>query len=338
MKTKIIDRINSILDLSSASSKSEAAIRRFECDVGSYLIQCIEDDEYPIPMSDEWKQILMENTPRILTLPKNSNTFFMLLSRLWIRVKRLFKKEIQSEDLALTLTEFYEMDIEFLEYIASKVNYIDGAFNGISPDSYPEHNSDWAQNKINFTQRCILLGLAQKWDEDNTDQHELWQAGELLAKVANDGSPTTIAEVLHYLTICCQQELLDGSVDTLCRFIKEANEDKNGNVLDTLYKAHKQYEKLIDEGWEPEKWEIDNMAMSLDILLKFFMDNDFKLMYEIGEKLDIDVNQATDQFRYSGTPFVSDHEFKHVKVLAPGWNHNDQVLVRAKVREIKGGK
>jgi hypothetical protein len=122
--------------------------------------------------------------------------------------------------------------------------------------------------------------------------------------------------------------------DTLQDFIVRANADEHGNLLDNLVLADKTYMDLRSEGWEPDRWEIENAPMTISLLLEFLRGEELTPKHIIDARLEISLREAQENYRYSGSPFEASADSKTVTVQAPGWEYRGKQLIRPKVREI----
>jgi len=112
------------------------------------------------------------------------------------------------------------------------------------------------------------------------------------------------------------------------------NDDKSGNVLDNLLLSQITYNSMLDDGWKPDRWEVENLPMSIGMLLDFLEKKGFRQINTVGDVLEINLQDATEKYRYRGSPFLSPNDLKKVKVVIPGWEFKDTLIIRPKVSEV----
>ena len=285
------------------------------------LLSCIEGNEYQLEVA-------------IVALQRG----FPYQLQPWQRLKlSIITKWRRRNDITVIIEKLLVLDGidgEFAYNVKEFIAMIDDLFQEDPGQCRIIEYPPWIKEKTRLFYRCVLQGIMSAWSHDNSDQPKLWKTSERLEKLLDNGSPWALSQVFSQLLITgLYQRVVDTSADKLVEFFIEANEDINGNLLDNFVLARNTYSELLEEGWKPDRWEIENFPMAIDLYFTFMENIGIKQVTAIGEKFMINLGQALEEYRYSGSPFASPEDKKQVIVIAPGWNNQDEVIVRPKVRE-----
>lgn len=254
--------------------------------------------------------------------------------RLMIRVSQLQKK--LSIAAVQQLKDTYGLDQSFSDFIQSVSDEINSALilqKPLPSISFPEA---WQLPKIALCKRAILLKLSKGWEKESIDEPIFWKASGLLKKITG-GSFFGVEQAFYELLLLItetKQAAIQGN--PLSDFFISANDDKSGNILDNLILSQATYQALLDDGWQPDRWELENMPMSIGMFIDFMRKSGFNQRNDIGDVIEIGLKEATENYRYRGSPFISSDELKRVKVIVPGWEQSGELIVRPKVNEITG--
>ena len=254
--------------------------------------------------------------------------------RAWF-VAKLRWGEAQQRARAEQATTAYQVDDEFVRQVAQAVSDLDR----IHQHGKPVERLAWKQTCRSIREsalfgRSVFVGLRALWNEEESSEPILWRIGAALASLAEVGSDFAITEAMGLLVILGLARLMaKAKTDTLRDFVAQANDDANGNLLDNLVLAERTYQDLVADGWEPDRWEIENLPISIDLFLRFMTQAGLEQREEIDHRLEINLSEAQENYRYSGSPFLSSDDCKKVVVLAPGWVYQGELVVRPKVRE-----
>jgi hypothetical protein len=113
---------------------------------------------------------------------------------------------------------------------------------------------------------------------------------------------------------------------------KKMNSSEYGNLLDNVAQSEKQIKDLKAKGWEPPP-EAENCAISVRMFYNFLKKFGIFPIIEIGSAFQINLGQS-ENYDYEGSEFKDGKEIKNVKVYAPGWTYQKDIISRTKVREI----
>jgi len=243
--------------------------------------------------------------------------------------------EAKQRERAMQILAAYQIDDEFVGQVGQSVSDLDQIHQYGEPGELAWiYIGGSAENRALFG-RSVLLGLRRLWSEEESDEPILWRASSVLESIAENGSHCAVTDALARLVILGLVALVGESpADTLRDFLVQANDDANRNLLDNLVLAERTYRELVDGGWKPDRWEIENLPMTVNLYLKFMTQMGVKQTGEIGRRLQITLREAQEDYRYLGSPFTSSEEQKEVVVQTPGWTYRGELIVRPKVREV----
>jgi hypothetical protein len=253
--------------------------------------------------------------------------------RLKILFSSLRKKTLLNETTE-KLISTYGIDDALIAYVNEvSTGIVESAHKNFS-FSISELPDEWSLPQEILAKRAILISVSRAWTQENTDEPILWKLSAVLQTLAS--APFYEVSTALFQLITAAQNVQANSVmpNTSTTFIADLNEDKAGNVLDNLYLSYIGYQSLLEEGWQPERWEVENLPMSISLFLDFLRKNGFVQVKEIGDIMQIGLNDANELYRYRGSPFQSSDDIKKVKVIIPGWKKDDELVIRPKVNEI----
>lgn len=257
----------------------------------------------------------------------------------YLRLKRKLRKQpLSQEEINILVQRFYSMyqvDEIFRSQATSSAKYITSLFDQAKLTENDENQIYLKQSRDRLFLRCLLLKVSNYWDKENCDQPILWKVGEILKDIASCTSSQKMMAATNSLKIIgLQERAIAKNENPVEIFLSNANDEKSGSILDNLLISLHSFKALEDNGWEPDRWEIENLPIALDLLIQYLMKNGYCPEGAIGEEIMIGLQDSLENFRYTGTPFVDQTDKKRVKVLAPGWKFQDRLIVRPKVREI----
>lgn len=252
--------------------------------------------------------------------------------RIPFQIMRLQKKKLLT-GFVRRLQAVYGLDEEFSGLVKQSSAGINAAVVSGKVLAAPEFPEDWRFPEITLAKRAILLNLSRAWAPENTDEPILWKVSASLHSISGC-SFYAISAAFAQTCLAASVPQNAGSKDTISSFFVELNDDKAGNILDNLLLSQATYQSLLDEGWQPDRWEVENLPMSIGMLLDFMAKNGFNQVELIGNVLEINLKTATENYRYRGSPFLSADDLKKVKVTVPGWEMNGELVIRPKVTEI----
>lgn len=233
------------------------------------------------------------------------------------------------------LLDQYMVDDEFMNNVSKFLTRINQLYQDETNQFEELELPLWSREKTRLFHRCILQGMMIAWSKDQSDQPIQWNISERLEQLLDNGSPSAISEGFYQLMLVgLSRRVTQSSTDTLLEFLEESNEDKNGNLLDNFYLAKDSYAKLIKDGWEPDRWEIENLPLVIDLYFSFMKSIGLNQNTNLGDVFEISLKQALEEYRYNGSPFDSSDDKKNVIVIAPGWTYQEEAVVRPKVREV----
>ena len=254
-------------------------------------------------------------------------------------ILQILKLKIRKPAVEISIQEIldlYQLDQEFLDYIRLMIQAIDALvqlkpFQGVI-DVYKFQSN---QAKMRLARRTILQGLVECWDEDHCSEPILWKSREKLSEIISSRNETVLCETIDRIALTgfsCQSAQ---GKDTLKEFLVQANDEKNKMLIDNLVLCKQTYNSLLDSGWEPDRWELENLPMTSELFLDFLQKTGVAYEKEIGEEFILNLDDALKRYRYAGTPYLENDDTKKVRVLAPGWIYRGELIIQPKVREIK---
>jgi len=125
---------------------------------------------------------------------------------------------------------------------------------------------------------------------------------------------------------------IESEKKAVINIFKQMNSVEYGNLLDNVALSEKQIRELKAKGWEPPP-EAENVSMTVRMFYKFLKKYGISPMAEIDSKLQINLNQS-ELYDYEGSEFKDGKEMKNVRVCAPGWTYQKNIISSPKVREI----
>ena len=254
--------------------------------------------------------------------------------RAWLRIRLRGGQEQQSKRAEQVIAT-YQVDAKFLEQVQQAVRDLDHVYQNDKSGQLSWMRTCLSMQSSSLFARSVFAGLGAVWNQDESSEPLLWRLGELLESLAKEGSFHAVTEGLRRLTAFGLLKLAEGEqADTLRGFLVKANEDTSGNLLDNLVVADRTYRDLTAEGWKPDRWEMENMAMTISLYLRFMVQMEIRQDGQVGRRLEITLDQAQQAYRYSGSPFLSADDQKEVEIQAPGWRYRGELVVRPKVREV----
>lgn len=252
--------------------------------------------------------------------------------RITSQIMRLQKKKLLAA-IIQKLQDVYGLDEAFSDMVKQFSAEIKTAVDAEKSAAAPAFPNDWLFPKIALTKRAILLDLSRAWTQENVDEPILWKISTSLQAIVGC-SFYAVSEAFAQLYLAANVTQNAGSKDSIASFFVALNDDKAGNVLDNLVVSQAAYQTLLDEGWQPDRWEIENLPMTIGMFLDFISKNGFNRVENIGDVLEINLQAATENYRYRGSPFLSADDLKKVKVTVPGWEISGELVIRPKVSEI----
>ena len=252
--------------------------------------------------------------------------------RVPFQIMRLQKKKLLA-GLVQRLQVVYGLDEEFLGLIKQFSLEIKTAVDSDKPLDAMVFPENWRFPEITLAKRAILLNLSHAWVQENVDEPILWKISAPLQVIAGC-SFYAVSEAFAQTCLAASIPKDMGSKDSTSSFFVELNDDKAGNILDNLLLSQGTYQSLLDEGWQPDRWEIENLPMTIGMFLDFMTKNGFIQVENAGNILEINLKAATETYRYRGSPFLSSDDLKKVKVTVPGWENKGELIIRPKVSEI----
>ena len=255
-----------------------------------------------------------------------------LVRRFGFQIKRLWKEKLLP-GVTQKLRDIYGLDESYLNQLSQMSTAIKTAVEEDKPLSMPIFPEEWRFPKIILAKRAILLDLSRAWVQENSDEPIFWKISASLQTISGC-SYFAVSEAFTQTCLAASDPQKAGSKDSIVSFFIELNDDKAGNILDNLLLSQGTYQTMIDEGWQPDRWEVENLPMSIGMFLDFMAKNGFKQVENIGNVLEIDLKSATERYRYRGSPFLSSDDLKKVNVSVPGWEMNGELVIRPKVTEF----
>jgi hypothetical protein len=260
--------------------------------------------------------------------------FLKRLSVIW----QVAQRKKRSPELSAKLLELYGLDDGFVDLVRQKSQALAAAIQAqqsLAEISFPK---DWAFHKLTLARRSILVVLANAWKEENYEEPIFWKISAVLNDLAGS-SPFLISEIFSEIILEAGGKHRSKR-NELNTFFVGLNDDKAGAILDNLILSQATYQSLLNEGWQPDRWEVENLPMSIGMFLDFMSREGFAQVGHVDEVIEIGLADATEIYRYRGSPFGSPDDQKKVKVTAPGWERNGELIIRSKVSEIssKGDK
>ena len=255
-----------------------------------------------------------------------------LVIRISKKLLRLFKNKHLPEFIA-QVHDIYGINESYLDAVNSISSAIKKSVEFVKPldeISFPE---DWPLHKVALSKRVILLGLSRTWGDDNSDEPLLWETSATLETTVGC-SLFAVNEAFTRVCLSAGTIYNVRSQKNLSSFFAELNDDKAGNILDNLLISKLTYQTMLEEGWQPDRYEVQNLPMSIGMLLEFMEKKGFSRVRNIGDVLEINLKEATENLRYRGSPFLSEDDLKTVRVIVPGWERDGDLIIRPKVSEI----
>jgi hypothetical protein len=255
-----------------------------------------------------------------------------LAKRIPIQIKRILKKKLLV-NVTQQLQDIYGLDEIFsvlAMQLSPEIKTAVASGKSLSPVSFPK---DWPFHKVILAKRTVLLDLSRAWAKEETDEPILWKISTSLRTIVGC-SFHAVSEAFAQICLAASAPQNTDSKDSISSFFLELNDDKAGNVLDNLVLSQSTYQTMLDEGWKPDRWEIENLPMSIGMFLDFMSKNGFNRVKNIGDIAEINLKDSIENYRYRGSPFLTSDELKKVKVIVPGWENKGELIIRPKVNEI----
>lgn len=248
------------------------------------------------------------------------------------------QRKKRSPELSAKLLELYGLDDGFVDLVRQKSQALAAAIQTQQPLAEMSFPKDWAFHTLTLARRSILIALANAWKEENYEEPIFWKISAVLNDLAV-GSPFLVSEAFSEINLEAGGKHRSQQ-NELNAFFVGLNDDKAGAILDNLILSQATYQSLLDEGWQPDRWEVENLPMSIGMFLDFMSREGFAQVGHVDDVIEIGLADATEIYRYRGSPFGSPDDQKKVKVTAPGWERNGELIIRSKVSEIssKGDK
>ncbi|PJB29049.1 hypothetical protein CO110_07895 [Candidatus Desantisbacteria bacterium CG_4_9_14_3_um_filter_40_11] len=248
------------------------------------------------------------------------------------RLPKSKKPKKEASDIFKQFHATYKLDATFSDHVTQIImdlkTYTPNG-QSVVEISFPD---TWSLHKISLAKRTILLGLAQAWTKDETDEPILRKLSKSL-KVIAQGSNYAVSESLNQICLAGNLEYVRQQ-ESITTFFKDLNDDKSGNILDNLVISQSVYQSLLNDGWKPDRYELENFPVTFEMFLDFMIKKGFTSVKDIGDQLEIDLNSSIENYRYRGTPFLSKDDLKKAKIIAPGWQYKGKLIIRPKVSEI----
>lgn len=252
----------------------------------------------------------------------------------WIAT-HLANSEERQRQRAKELIAGYKVDAQSVSQVRQAVTWLDQVYQRSQIAEATWMQTCRPANCTGLFARSVFRGLTARWNQDECDEPLLWRVGDMLDSLARDGSLNSLTEALHRLVAFGLLGVAARDArDSLRDFIVLANDDANGNLLDNLVAAERTYRDLLADGWQPDRWEVENLPITISLLLRFMAKAGIQQSQDAGQRLRVTLDQAQSDFRYLGSPFLEGDECKDVVVQAPGWTYQGQSVVRPKVQEV----
>jgi hypothetical protein len=337
MGTKVLESLECVVQRDETRFPPSKALRRVEYQLAVSVTDCLGVNGWSC---DKAAHQLLDScgddlplAVMLLKQPYSCSATLAQRLRAWFAAK-LSSGEVRQRVYAERIIAVYQINDEFVGLVAQAVNDLD------QMHQYCElgrltwmQTGGLAQSRALFG-RSVFLGLRALWNEEESGEPILWRISKVLESIAENGSHLAITEALGWFTALGLVKLTgEAKADTLRDFLVQANDDANGNLLDNLILAERTYHDLVVEGWKPDRWEIENLPMTVGLYLRFMVQMGVEQTEQIGRRLQITLREAQETYRYSGSPFASSDERKEVVVQTPGWTYQGELIVRPKVRE-----
>ncbi len=249
-----------------------------------------------------------------------------------ITTVQIAQRKKRSPDISAKLLTLYGVNKKFIELVQENTQIMAEAAQTQRSSQDVSFPTNWTFHTLTLAKRSILIALATAWKKENCEEPIFWKISSVLAEIST-GSAFLVAEAFSEIKFVTGAGTRTAE-NQLDEFFVNLNDDKAGNILDNIVISQITYQSLLAEGWQPDRWEAENLPMSIDMFLGFLSKEGFAQVRQIGEVIEIGLADATEIYRYRGSPFASSDDQKKVKVTAPGWEHNGKLIIRSKVSEI----
>lgn len=319
MNAKVLKNLNFIKKNDLISAKNVLPFSKFEYEISSLILKNKHLDALVIKKSVDVKKI-------ITSIKKKTYPFSAT------RLPKVKNPKKETSDILKQFHASYQLDDSFLDLIRQIIMVLKTSTpkgQSAVEISFPD---DWSLHKISIAKRTILLGLAQAWTTKEVDEPILWKLSASLKAIAK-GSNYAISESLNEICSAGNMEYIRQQ-ESIATFFEEFNNDKSGNIMDNLVISQSVYQSLLNDGWKPDRYELENFPVTFEMFLDFMAKKGFTRIKDIGDQLEIDLKNSTENYRYRGTPFLSKDDLKKIKIIAPGWQYKGQLIIRPKANEI----
>jgi len=129
-------------------------------------------------------------------------------------------------------------------------------------------------------------------------------------------------------------QLAESRIEEQIRLISNLNSEKYGFVLDLLVSAQRGFKRLRSQKIDIP-YELKDVMTLVRRLLEFTEDCGVTHMMDVGTKMQVCAADV-EGYVFDGKPFVGEDEIKHVEVISPGWQMENQdiVLSYPRLKEI----
>ncbi len=329
MSVELINILNALLQTDQCPYTERIKV---EAEIATQLLPKLTDGF--VADIDFFRQIpieILKLTPHAYNDNKPNKSRFAKIKR---AVIRLFSHNKYIESLAQFLNNHYSIDAEFSAWVLSHAGYISNLYK-------PDHSQDISvidfgscMFNTDIALRYLLLEISRRWKRENCEEPIFWKISDCLQDIALRSSGKTLVHTTGILIVFGQQKEISAHEKyPIDRFLIEANEEKNGSILDNLIISMQAYNSLMESGWQPDEFEIENLQMTVDLFLQYLEKKGYSPVEQIGNELMISLDESLKNFRYTGSPFISKTDQKQVHIVAPGWKIKDRLIIRPKVRE-----
>lgn len=329
MNSSRLDTLNSI--------KTQDTISRKLCSSSAIIEKQIAEDLWvkkKANFEELVENLFIESNETWTAIDGNHYPFRPQISKQLIIQSNRIQKGKMIPILADHLETSFYIDEEFFENIIFFVKEYDSThkpFRALLSNIFPK---EWSYHKASLVKRIILIGLMEKWSKDNSDEPILWKVSEILETLIN-GSSFAVSKAFEQICFADFMEESFNEQNNITDFFVKLNSDKSGNILDNLIISKDVYERLVDDGWKSEKIEFENLPLSIGMFLSFLEKNGFAQVGYIGDIKEINLRESLEEYRYVGSPFLTNDVIKQVEITAPGWEYHGELVIRPIVQEVE---
>ncbi len=124
------------------------------------------------------------------------------------------------------------------------------------------------------------------------------------------------------------RQLLDAKEVEMTQFFSAMNSEKNGRILDLLFKIRKGVDELRVRKFEiPD--ELDGALILIKNLIRFVRNYNINPIEKPGSRFEANASRV-ESCVYIGSPFENEEETKTVVVASPGWVISDKDIIISK--------